>query len=104
MTEAGTDTMASTAQPIWHALGTDEALQAQGVDAPEGLSSAEIAAPSQTYGPNKFAEQARESRWHAHGDTAARIMGVAAFSLFHLRTGETPVTVAGAPAAGAAAA
>ena len=43
MTEAGTDTMASTAQPTWHALGTDEALQAQGVDAAQGLSSAEVA-------------------------------------------------------------
>ncbi len=64
MTEAGTDTTASTAQPTWHALGTDEALQAQGVDAAQGLSSAEVAARSQTFGPIKFAEQARESRWH----------------------------------------
>jgi Ca2+-transporting ATPase len=49
----------------WHALSVDDALKAQGVDAERGLSSAEVQARRQQYGPNRFAEAAKEPRWQA---------------------------------------
>jgi P-type Ca2+ transporter type 2C len=58
------DSMTTAGQPTWHALTTDDALKAQGVDQAAGLSAAEVATRAAKYGPNKFADQARESRWH----------------------------------------
>ncbi|HET8786071.1 MAG TPA: HAD-IC family P-type ATPase [Candidatus Limnocylindrales bacterium] len=49
--------------PVWHAMSGDEALAAQKVQQDAGLSDAEIASRTQTYGPNKFAEAPKEPRW-----------------------------------------
>ena len=49
----------------WHSLSTDETLQRQGVDPAAGLSSAEAESRRAKYGPNKFAEAAKEPRWQA---------------------------------------
>ena len=49
----------------WHNLTVDEALQRQKIDPAAGLSSAEADARRATYGPNKFAEAAKEPRWRA---------------------------------------
>jgi len=49
----------------WHALGVDLVLQAEGVDAQHGLSSAEAASRAERFGPNKFAEAEPEPRWRA---------------------------------------
>jgi P-type Ca2+ transporter type 2C len=49
----------------WHALPVADVLAAQGVDAAAGLSSAEVTARRQKFGPNRFAEQKREPRWRA---------------------------------------
>ncbi len=49
--------------PVWHAMSGDEALAAQKVQQDAGLSDAEIATRTQTYGPNKFAEAPKEPRW-----------------------------------------
>ena len=51
--------------PAWHAMGVDEVLAAQGVDANLGLSTAEVEARRAKHGPNRFAEQASEPRWRA---------------------------------------
>jgi Ca2+-transporting ATPase len=49
----------------WHALSADLVLQAEHVDAQEGLSSAEVLARTQRFGPNKFDSGKAESRWRA---------------------------------------
>ncbi|HEY2307958.1 MAG TPA: HAD-IC family P-type ATPase, partial [Streptosporangiaceae bacterium] len=48
----------------WHALSTDSVLQAEQVDEREGLSSAEVQARTQRFGPNKFEAGKAEARWH----------------------------------------
>jgi len=48
----------------WHALSADSVLQAEQVDGREGLSSAEVQARTQRFGPNKFESGKAESRWH----------------------------------------
>jgi Ca2+-transporting ATPase len=63
MAEAGT---AGAAVPTtWHALSVEEALGRQSVDAEKGLSTAEVEARRAKYGPNRFAEAAKEPRWQA---------------------------------------
>ena len=49
----------------WHVLTAERVLQAEEVDGLSGLSSAEVAARAERFGPNKFAEGRTESRWHA---------------------------------------
>jgi Ca2+-transporting ATPase len=49
----------------WHALSTDSVLSAEQVDEREGLSSAEVQARAQRFGPNKFDAGKAESRWRA---------------------------------------
>jgi Ca2+-transporting ATPase len=49
--------------PVWHAMSGEEALAAQKVQQETGLSDAEIATRTQTYGPNKFAEAPKEPTW-----------------------------------------
>src|SRR5512145_1421018 len=49
----------------WHSLSIEQALQRQGVDPAAGLSSAEAETRRAQYGPNKFAEAAKEPRWQA---------------------------------------
>ena len=51
------------AATAWHALAPEEALAQQKVDAEAGLSAAEVASRRTTYGPNKFAEAAKEPTW-----------------------------------------
>src|SRR4029079_3144343 len=46
--------------PVWHAMSGEEALAAQKVQQETGLSDAEIATRTQTYGPNKFADAPKE--------------------------------------------
>jgi Ca2+-transporting ATPase len=49
----------------WHALSTDSVLSAEQVDEREGLSTAEVQARAQRFGPNKFDSGKAESRWRA---------------------------------------
>jgi Ca2+-transporting ATPase len=48
----------------WHALSTGSVLEAEQVDEREGLSSAEVQARTQRFGPNKFEAGKAEPRWH----------------------------------------
>ena len=48
----------------WHALSTGSVLQAEQVDEREGLSSAEVEARTQRFGPNKFDAGKAAARWH----------------------------------------
>jgi Ca2+-transporting ATPase len=50
---------------LWHALDVKSALEAAGVDAQAGLGSAEVAARSRRFGPNKFVAARPEPRWRA---------------------------------------
>ena len=61
----GTDVGAAEAAVAWHGLTPAEALERQGVTAAQGLSVAEAETRRAKYGPNKFAEAAREPRWQA---------------------------------------
>ena len=56
-----------TASPdtAWHSLSADEALAQQKVDPSAGLSTAEAESRRATFGPNRFAEAAKEPRWRA---------------------------------------
>jgi len=49
----------------WHALDTTAALQRQEVTIDHGLTAGEVEARRGRYGPNKFAEAAKEPRWQA---------------------------------------
>jgi Ca2+-transporting ATPase len=49
----------------WHALSADSVLSAEQVDQREGLSSAEVQARTQRFGPNKFDSGKAEPRWRA---------------------------------------
>jgi Ca2+-transporting ATPase len=67
--------MAATARPIsprvsappapkaWHALTIPETLQAESVDPAVGLSDAEVTARRAEFGPNAFAQAAKEPAW-----------------------------------------
>ena len=55
---AGTDA-------VWHALTPDAALERQAVTTERGLTNAEAEARRAKYGPNRFAEAAKEPRWQA---------------------------------------
>src|SRR6187399_75624 len=61
---AGTPGSAAPAT-AWHALSIEDALKAQGVDPEVGLSDAEVEKRRAQFGPNKFAEAAKEPRWQA---------------------------------------
>ncbi len=50
-------------ETAWHALTPDEALARQQVDPEAGLSTAEVESRRASFGPNKFAEAAREPAW-----------------------------------------
>ncbi len=62
-----TDSTAGAVEPAvaWHGLTPAAALERQGVDAAAGLTSAEADTRRARYGPNKFAEGAKEPRWQA---------------------------------------
>jgi Ca2+-transporting ATPase len=62
---SGSGSGAAAADVAWHALATDEALRQQGVNVESGLTTAEVEQRRATFGPNKFAEAAREPRWQA---------------------------------------
>ncbi len=49
----------------WHALDTTAALERQRVTVEHGLTTAEAESRRATYGPNRFAEAAKEPRWQA---------------------------------------
>jgi Ca2+-transporting ATPase len=70
MTSEVTDTPRSGRLPAagelaWHTFGADQVLHSEGVDGQRGLSSAEAAARAERFGPNEFAADQAESRWHA---------------------------------------
>jgi Ca2+-transporting ATPase len=70
MTSGVTDTPRSGRLPAagelaWHTFGADQVLHSEGVDGQRGLSSAEAAARAERFGPNEFAADQAESRWHA---------------------------------------
>jgi len=70
MTSGVTDTPRSGGPPTggelaWHTLGADQVLHSEGVDEQRGLSSAEVAARAERFGPNMFAAGQTESRWRA---------------------------------------
>src|SRR6516164_9156347 len=48
-----------------HTLSADQVLHSEGADAQRGLSSAEAAARTRRFGPNKLAGGRAEPRWHA---------------------------------------
>jgi Ca2+-transporting ATPase len=49
----------------WHSLSPAEVLERQGVTVERGLSSAEVTERRTRFGPNRFAEAAKEPRWQA---------------------------------------
>jgi Ca2+-transporting ATPase len=49
----------------WHGLTPADALERQAVDPAQGLSTAEAEKRRTRFGPNKFAEGAKEPRWQA---------------------------------------
>jgi P-type Ca2+ transporter type 2C len=51
--------------PLWHTLGAEEVLQAEGVDAARGLTAADVEARRNRYGPNRLAAGKAEPRWRA---------------------------------------
>ncbi len=61
----GSDVSAADAGTAWHGLTTAAALERQGVTPEAGLTSAEAESRRAKYGPNKFAEAAKEPRWQA---------------------------------------
>jgi Ca2+-transporting ATPase len=63
MTEQPTADVAPDA--VWHALTPDAALERQAVTVEQGLTTAEAVSRRGRYGPNRFAEAAREPRWQA---------------------------------------
>ena len=63
MTES--DVNAADSGIAWHGLSTAAALERQGVTPEHGLTSAEVEARRAKFGPNKFAEAAKEPRWQA---------------------------------------
>jgi len=70
MTSGVTDTPGSGRLPAdgnlaWHTLGADQVLDSEGVDGQRGLSSAEVAARAERFGPNTFAAGQSEPRWRA---------------------------------------
>ena len=66
MTEQAVSAAGTTdAARAWHGMTEAEALAAQGVDAATGLSDAEVESRRAKFGPNKFAEAAKEPRWQA---------------------------------------
>jgi Ca2+-transporting ATPase len=60
-----TDIAPSPTETSWHALTTDAALKGQDVTIERGLSAAEADSRRTKFGPNKFAEAAKEPRWQA---------------------------------------
>ena len=64
MTESAAGT-APAPTVAWHSLTPTEALERQGVTLAQGLTSAEADTRRAKYGPNKFAEAAKEPRWQA---------------------------------------
>src|SRR5215472_10047286 len=70
MTSGVTGTPRSGSPPAagelaWHTLDAGEVLRSEGVDGQRGLSSAEVAARAQRFGPNTFTAGKSESRWQA---------------------------------------
>ena len=66
MTEQAASAAGSTdAARAWHGMTVEEALAAQGVDAANGLSDAEVEARRAKFGSNKFAEAEKEPRLRA---------------------------------------
>ena len=68
-------------------MAVDEALRAQKVEQATGLSAAEVATRTQTYGPNKFAEAPKEPAWQVflrqYGDPMQIVLLIAGgISLF----------------------
>jgi Ca2+-transporting ATPase len=64
MTATDTATTAAKATS-WHALSPEDALGQQGVDVGKGLTASEAASRLARFGPNRFAEAAKEPRWQA---------------------------------------
>jgi Ca2+-transporting ATPase len=64
------------AKTAWHTLSVADALSAQGVTAEKGLTADEVTTRRSKFGPNKFAEQETESRWHAFLRQYADIMQI----------------------------
>ncbi len=60
-----TDIAPSPTETSWHALTTDAALKGQDVTIERGLTAAEAESRRTKFGPNKFAEAAKEPRWQA---------------------------------------
>jgi P-type Ca2+ transporter type 2C len=61
----GSDVGTADVEVAWHGLDPAAALERLGVSAEQGLTGAEADARRARYGPNKFAEAAREPRWQA---------------------------------------
>jgi Ca2+-transporting ATPase len=82
----------------WHTLSAERVLHAEEVDGQRGLSSAEVAARAQRFGPNAFAAGQVESRWHAfarqYADPMQIVLLVAGvLSLYPIKELETGVVL-----------
>ncbi len=84
--------------PVWHTLSADRVLVAEEVDEQFGLSSAEAAARTQRFGPNKFDAAKAEPRWRAfvrqYADPMQIVLLVAGVvSLYPLKEWETGIVL-----------
>ena len=95
-------TASASAEPgaahAWHTLDGDQTLQEQGVDRGRGLSSAEVTARAQRFGPNRFAAAKMEPRWRAflrqYADPMQIVLLVAGVvSLYPLKELETGIVL-----------
>jgi Ca2+-transporting ATPase len=68
--------------PAWQVLSVDDALRQQGTDGAHGLSSAEVAARIEKYGPNAFAQAKKVPGWlrflQQYQDTMQIVLFIAA--------------------------
>ncbi|HTJ32776.1 MAG TPA: cation-transporting P-type ATPase [Dactylosporangium sp.] len=60
-----TATLPDAESPSFHAMSATEALAAERVEGPTGLSASEVTARREQFGPNRFTEARREPRWRA---------------------------------------
>jgi P-type Ca2+ transporter type 2C len=60
---ASDSTPPGSGAPAWHTMIVEDALVAQGVDSPTGLSAEEVARRGKEYGPNAFTAAKKESRF-----------------------------------------
>jgi P-type Ca2+ transporter type 2C len=84
----------------WYALSVDDTCRRLDVDPAAGLSTSEVVARRQRFGPNKLAEEAKEPVWEAflrqYRDLMQLVLvGAAVVSIVALQDMSTGVVVLG---------